>query len=87
MELALNINDRIRKYGYIFWTKENDFEIYELLGKRQEIDVVVDGKEGEGYDCIVSKKEGDIVFDSSDSFHYLAAKGSVIYLVEERVSE
>ncbi len=44
--------------------------------------VVVDGKEGKKYDGIVTL----IIFDSSDSLHYLALKGSnSIYLVEERI--
>jgi hypothetical protein len=51
------------------------------LGDKQF--VVVDGKEGKPYDAIVS--EGRIIFDSTDSFHYLAAKGDGIYLVEERI--
>ena len=44
MEIALNISDRARKYGYIFWKRENDFDIYELLGKREKIDIILDGK-------------------------------------------
>jgi hypothetical protein len=44
--------------------------------------VVVDGKEGKPYDGIVG---GRIVFDSADSLHYLAFKGTDFYLVEERI--
>jgi Tol biopolymer transport system component len=44
--------------------------------------VVVDREEGKQYDAI---PEGRIIFDSPDSFHYLAIKGNNIYLVEERV--
>jgi hypothetical protein len=47
--------------------------------------VVVDGKEGKPYDDIVNRGGGRIVFDSSDSLHYLALKGNGIYLVEERL--
>ncbi len=43
--------------------------------------VVVNGKEGKRYDGIVGK----IIFDSSDSLHYLAQKGEAIFLVEERI--
>jgi hypothetical protein len=46
--------------------------------------VVVDGKEGKPYDSIIFiYNGGNIVFDSKDSFHYLARKGKGIYLVEE----
>jgi hypothetical protein len=41
---------------------------------------VVDGHEGEKYDEIAKNKKN--VFDSPDNFHYLAFKGSDIYLVE-----
>jgi len=47
--------------------------------------VVVDGKEGKPYDGIATMGGGRIIFDSADSFHYLAAKGADIYLVEERI--
>jgi hypothetical protein len=45
--------------------------------------VVFDGKEGTLYDSI--GKGGSIIFDSADSFHYLALKGKDIYLIEERI--
>ena len=47
--------------------------------------VVVDGKEEKQYDGIVTIGGGRIVFDSSDSLHYLALKGKGIFLVEERI--
>jgi hypothetical protein len=47
--------------------------------------VVVDGKEGRGYDGIVVAGGGRIIFDSADSLHYLARKGDEIYLVEEKI--
>jgi hypothetical protein len=47
--------------------------------------VVVDEREGRGYDGIVTGGGGRIIFDSSDSLHYLAGKGSEIYLVEEKI--
>ena len=50
--------------------------------------VVADGKEGTQYDAIISGGRisgGRIVFDRLDSFHYLAVKGSEIYLVEETI--
>ena len=45
--------------------------------------VVVDGKIGRRYNVIV--RGGEVVFDSSDSLHYLAQRGSGIYLVEEQI--
>ena len=74
--------------------------------------VVVDSKEGEIYDDIISRGKGmtvlekkiyysiggmhidvmsiggiKIVFDSPDSFHYLARKDNRIYLVEEKAEQ
>jgi len=43
--------------------------------------VVVDGEEGKQYEGI----GGGIVFDPSDSLHYLALEGNNIFLVEESV--
>ncbi|MCS7216069.1 MAG: hypothetical protein NZ826_08025 [Thermodesulfovibrio sp.] len=43
--------------------------------------VVIDGKEGKKYDGI----GGKIIFDSSDSLHYLSGKKDKIYLVEEKI--
>jgi len=54
-----------------------------LVGDKQL--VVVDGKEEKQYDGIVTLGGGRIIFDPPDSLHYLAAKGSGIYLVEERI--
>jgi hypothetical protein len=53
------------------------------LGDKQF--VVVDGKEGKQYDNIITMGGGRIVFDSADSFHYLARKGADVYLLEERI--
>jgi flagellar hook assembly protein FlgD len=49
--------------------------------------VVVDGKEGKQYDSlsIGAMEKTRIIFDSSDSLHYLAREGNNIYLVEERI--
>ena len=47
--------------------------------------VVVDGIEGKQYDVVVTAGGGKIVFDSPDSFHYLALEGDRVYLVEERI--
>jgi tetratricopeptide (TPR) repeat protein len=48
--------------------------------------VVVDGKEGNPYDDIIVAGEGKIIFDSPDSLHYLARKGTGIYLIEESLT-
>jgi hypothetical protein len=48
--------------------------------------VVVDGKEEKQYDSIVTIGGGRVIFDSSDSLHYLAQKGKSIFLVEERIN-
>jgi Tol biopolymer transport system component len=48
--------------------------------------VVVNGVEGKQYDGIFKVGESGIakfIFDSPDSFHYLAAEGNSVYLVEE----
>jgi hypothetical protein len=45
--------------------------------------VVVDGQEQKPYDAIVNTGGGKLLFDSPDSFHYLAVNGDNIYLVEE----
>jgi len=53
--------------------------------------VVLDGEEGKRYEAIVttiritSNRETRVIFDSGDSFHYLAALGNKIYLVEEKI--
>ena len=47
--------------------------------------VVVNENEGRRYDGIVSVRGGRLVFDLPDTLHYLVAKGSDIYLVEERI--
>ena len=36
-------------------------------------------------DSIVTTGGGRIVFDSPDSLHYLAIKGNIVYLVEEKI--
>lgn len=34
--------DRTRKYGYIYWRKENDLEMRNLLGGEKKIEVLID---------------------------------------------
>ena len=45
--------------------------------------VVVNSDEGKSYDFIIY---GKIIFDSSNSFHYLALDGNEFYLVEETIN-
>jgi len=47
--------------------------------------VVVDGREGKGYDSIVTIGGGTALFDSPRTFRYLAVKQKEIYSVEERI--
>jgi len=47
--------------------------------------VVVDGVEGNRYDTVITLGGGKVHFDSADRFHYLAAKGGELYLVEETI--
>jgi len=46
--------------------------------------VVIDGQEGKRYDGVGTEVAG-IIFDSSDSFHYIAAEDDNIYLVQESI--
>ncbi len=46
--------------------------------------VVVDDKEEKGYDAIVGDRQALVVFDSDDSFYYLALKGEGLYIIEMR---
>lgn len=48
--------------------------------------VVVDGVEGNRYDIVVTLGGGKVHFDAEDRFHYLAAKGGDLYLVEETIA-
>ena len=45
--------------------------------------VVVDGQKGEKYDSMLG--QGEIVFDTSKSFHYFTVKGNNVYLIEETI--
>ena len=45
--------------------------------------VVVDGINGRMYDTLQGL--GEIIFDTPDSFHYMARKGNDIFLVEEKI--
>lgn len=47
--------------------------------------VVVDGVEGNRYDTVLTIGGGRIHFDGPDRFHYLAAKGGELFLVEETI--
>lgn len=56
--------------------------------------VVVDGLEGNRYDMILTIGGGEVRFDAASpgasggtSFHYLAARGNELLLVEETIQE
>jgi hypothetical protein len=49
--------------------------------------VIVDGKEQKVYDAIITAGGGKILFDSPDSFHYMAGDRNIIYLVEETLKQ
>jgi hypothetical protein len=68
-----------------FFSPDSKHLIYvAMIGNKYLI--VIDGKEEEQYNRIVAiNSRWKTVFDTSDSFHYLASKGSSIYLVEERI--
>lgn len=45
--------------------------------------VVLDELAGKHYDAIMG--QGKFIFDTQDKFHYIAAKGNTIFLVEEKI--
>lgn len=42
-ELVLPFTETARKYGYVLWSKEHDAAVRELLGARNEVDLVLPG--------------------------------------------
>jgi hypothetical protein len=54
-------------------------------GKKQFI--VVDKKEEKHYDEVLLIGKENVIFDSSDSLHYLATKDKNIYLVEFKIKD
>ena len=57
--------------------------------------VVVDGLEGNRYDMVITIARGEVRFDPAEGsgpsggfgFHYLAARGNELLLVEETIQE
>ena len=47
--------------------------------------IVIDGQTGKEYKNIIAPAGRKVLFDSVDSFHYLAQEDNSIYLVEERI--
>jgi len=45
MPLSIKILNRAKKYGYVMWNKENDFEIRNYLKDRKSVHVTFDGKD------------------------------------------
>ena len=41
MALRIPFTDRCRKYGYIYWSRREDDSLRDLLGNRQEVDVLL----------------------------------------------
>ena len=48
---------------------------------------MVDEQEEKPYDAIIVVLGGKLLFDSPDSFHYLAENGNNFYLVEETLKQ
>ena len=74
-----------QKYQDIFsvsYSPDNKRLLYSARQNNKEL-VVVDGNEGRSYDSILG--QGQVVFDSPNSFHYMAAQGKNILLVEESI--
>ena len=42
--MDLLIPNRSRKYGYIYWRKENDLDIRQLLNSAKHIEVLLEGR-------------------------------------------
>lgn len=42
-EVIIPITKRAREYGYVIWKKNNDLQMRQLLGKREEISVILFG--------------------------------------------
>ena len=41
MIVKLPLLERARKYGYVIWRKENDFQMSQLLGEMNKLEVVI----------------------------------------------
>lgn len=41
--VKLFLLNRARKYGYVIWRKQNDFEMRLLLDEKRKVEVVIDG--------------------------------------------
>ena len=57
----------------------------QVTGFRNRQLVVINGKEQKPYDTFIAG--GKLLFDSPDSFHYLAEDRNIIYLVEETLKQ
>ncbi len=54
-------------------------------GKGDARYVVINEEKGAAHDFIFNSGQGGVYFDSANSFHYLALRGDMIYLVEEKM--
>lgn len=84
--------DRILRGSTVF-SPDSRHVVYVAQSERYQF-VVVDNIEGNSYDeiYVAEHRTGGfidtrkkIIFDSTDTFHYLARRGNEIYLVEERI--
>ena len=89
----LNISKDGKSYqevGSLLFDPDSRHFVFLAQDKKKAF-IVVDGVEGNRYDSILKpptpkgKASRNVVFDSAESFHYLAVKGKKILLVEEKI--
>lgn len=77
--------------GSFIFSPDSNHLLYAAQDKKGKSSIFVDGAEGQKYDQIFKpptpkeQMSRNIIFDGPDSFHYMAMKGSKIYLVEEKI--
>ena len=71
--------------GFPIFAPDSNFVAYVARSDNKNL-LVANGKKGDKYDAIIISKGGRVVFDSSNSLHYLAIKGKNIFLVEEKTN-
>jgi DNA-binding beta-propeller fold protein YncE len=73
--------------GWVGFSPDSRHVVYAAKSGNDRF-VVLDAGEGRRYDRVLNGNQGDasphtVVFDSSNRFHYLAMRGSDVYVVEE----
>ena len=82
-----------KEVGSIMFSPAGKHLLYMAKDHKDKVFIVVDGVEGTRYDTIFKtptpkgQMSQHAIFDTPDSFHYLAMKGNKIYLVEEKVKD